>query len=199
MRQNKELANELIQMKKRDLELREQLLKEGTLFEGYPIEMEKVHIENGLRLTNIMEEFGWPNENKVGKEGADAAWLILQHAISLPQLQRNALSILEVEMKEGKIEPYQWAHLFDRISFFERKPQRYGTQFDWDDEEKMNPWKIEDEENVDQRRAEIGLPPLQEEMKRIQKEIEENDVSPPSSMKKRMAEVHEWRERVGWL
>ncbi|MCA0988418.1 DUF6624 domain-containing protein [Guptibacillus algicola] len=192
-------AKELIQMKERDLKLRETLLQEGTLFDGYHIEMEKIHIENGLRLTNIMEEIGWPNEKKVGKEAADAAWIILQHAISLPQLQRNALPILEEEMNAGRIEPYRFAHLFDRISFFEGNPQRYGTQFDWDAEGKMSPWKIEDEENVDHRRTEIGLSPLQEEIDRMQKEIEENNVSPPSSMKKRMAEVHEWRERVGWL
>lgn len=197
MRRN--IMNELIQMKERDLEVREQLLREGVLFEGYHIEMEKVHIENGLRLTNIMEEIGWPNEEKVGKEAADAAWLILQHAISLPQLQRNALPILEKEMNAGYIEPFRFAYLYDRILFFEGKPQRYGTQFDWDEEGNMRPWKIEDEESIEQRRAEIGLPPMQEELERIQHELKENNVSPPSSMKKRMAEVHEWRERVGWL
>lgn len=199
MRQYTELAKELCQMKEKDLQLREKLLEEGILFETYHSEMEKIHIENGLRLTNIIEEIGWPNENKVGKDGADAAWLILQHAISLPQLQRDALPLLQEEMKKGNIEPKQWAHLFDRIAFFERKPQRYGTQFDWNEEGSMSAWEIEDEANIDERRQEIGLPPLQEEKDRINKEIEENHIEPPSSLKKRTAEIHEWRARVGWL
>jgi hypothetical protein len=39
------------------------------------------------------------------------------------------------------------------------QPQLYGTQF-IHDEQGLRPWTIEDPENVDQRRASVGLGPF---------------------------------------
>ena len=58
--------------------------------------------------------------------------------------------------------------LLDRVLVGEGKPQVYGTQGkrfeDWKGKEpELEP--IEDEANVDKRRAEVGLPPLAEYVK----------------------------------
>ncbi len=194
-----EIAKELIHLKHSDLELREGLLKEGTLYDGYHPEMEECHILNGNRLHQIIEQIGWPNQSKVGIDGAEAAWLILQHAISLPDLQRDSLPLLEVEMKKDEIQPYQYAHLLDRIRFFERKPQRFGTQLDWDEHGDMSPWKLESEENVNTLREKVGLPPLEVEVERIRIELKEQNVTMPTTYKERTREIDEWRKRVGWV
>ena len=48
----------------------------------------------------------------------------------------------------------------------EGRPQRYGTQVgDVQDGEPV-PWPIEEPNRVDERRAEIGLPPLSEYLAR---------------------------------
>ncbi|WP_064092033.1 DUF6624 domain-containing protein [Rossellomorea aquimaris] len=199
MSQYQSITEQLIALKMLDQQKREQLIKDGILFEGYHPEMEKIHIENGQKLKDIIKKIGWPNKTKVGTKGAEAAWLVIQNAISIPDLQRETLPMLENEMKNGEIEPYQYAYLVDRVCFFERKPQRYGTQLDWDQNGNMSTCQIEDEKNVDKRREEMCLSPLQEEVERVQKEIVENHVSPPKDMDERAREVDEWRRRVGWI
>ncbi len=193
------ISQELQSLKESDLQRREQLLKEGTLFEGYHPDMERMHIENGHRLQEIIQEIGWPNKTKVGEAGSEAAWMILQNAISLPQLQRESLPLLKDEIMKGEMEPHQYAHLVDRVCFFERKPQKYGTQIDWDENGDMSPWLLEDEEKVEQLRASMGLPSLSSEVERVRNEIKEHHISPPEDMEKRNKEINEWRRRVGWM
>jgi hypothetical protein len=109
------------------------------------------------RLKQIIDEHGWPGNSLVGRDGADAAWLIVQHAdFDLP-FQKRCLELLEAApAKEG--EPKNIAYLTDRVLVNENKPQRYGTQLG----DNFTPRPMEDPENVDQRRAKIGLPSLAE-------------------------------------
>ena len=66
----------------------------------------------------------------------------------------------------GEVSPVHVAMLEDRIRVNEGKGQRYGTQFDWDRDGQMNPLPMDDESNVDVRRAEVGLPPLADDIRR---------------------------------
>ena len=63
---------------------------------------------------------------------AEAAWLVLQHAIDSPELQRKYLSILKNAAEAGEVTAAQVAYLEDRIRVFKGRPQRFGTQFAWD-------------------------------------------------------------------
>jgi hypothetical protein len=63
---------------------------------------------------------------------------IPQHAIGDPQLQSRWLPLLQEAVTKGEAEPAHVAYLEDRICFYERRPQRYGTQFDWDEEGQMS-------------------------------------------------------------
>jgi hypothetical protein len=103
-----------------------------------------VHESNAQRLEKIIDAFGWPGASLVGEDGAEAAWLILQHAISKPILQRRCLPLLQRAAEQGQALWKQYAMLLDRIRFNERKPQVYGTQFDWDKDGQMSPWPMED-------------------------------------------------------
>ena len=105
--------------------------------------------------------YGWPDEDAAGKDGAEAAWLIAQHAIGDPQFQRECLALLQASADAGRVPRWQAAYLEDRIAMHEGKPQRYGTQ--WVDDPadgRTRPWKLADQERVNQLREEIGLPPL---------------------------------------
>src|SRR5262245_53637982 len=86
-----EVARELHELADRDQRVRAELAADGSLFKGYHPRMEAVHRENAARLASILEELGWPTEALVGSEAAEAAWLIAQHAIGAPGLQRRAL------------------------------------------------------------------------------------------------------------
>ncbi len=116
------------------------------------------------RLQEIVATLnGWPGASLVGEDGADAAFLILQHSPS-HEFQKQMLPMLKEAARRGEADPQDVALLTDRLLVQEGKPQRYGSQFSViEGELVLDP--IEDEANVDQRRAQIGLPPLAEYLK----------------------------------
>src|SRR3954447_14617509 len=131
---NKQLREQLLQLVTEDRRVRAQLAATGELFQGYAPQMAEVHLHNAQVLEAMIKTWGWPGKSLVGEEGAGDAWLIVQHAIGSPSFQRWCLPLLKEAVAHGEAEPAQVALLEDRIAFFERRPQRYGTQFDWDEE-----------------------------------------------------------------
>lgn len=188
------LRRELLAMRENDHTTRERLAKTGELFDGYNAEMEAVHLKNAKRLEELIDEHGWLEKLKVGEDGAEAAWIIAQHAISLPKLLRKILNLIENAAKPDEVSRKYAAYLADRIAFYENRPQRYGTQFDWNENGEMEVWTLENEEKVDEYRAEVGLKPLENKILRS-KEYEENA---PKDWRKRRREAQEWAKKVGW-
>src|SRR5712691_1583135 len=76
----------------------------------------------------------------------------------------TALSTLQAAAGRGEVPPLQPAMLEDRIRTFEGRPQRYGTQFDWDADGELSPLPIEDPTGLDDRRRALGLGPLEDEL-----------------------------------
>lgn len=46
------------------------------------------------RLGEIIDRFGWPTKQLFGTDGANAAWLIVQHADLNPQFQPKCLDLM---------------------------------------------------------------------------------------------------------
>ena len=126
-----DLAEHLLTLQREDSETRERLLREGRLYGHYADEMQSVHTANAQALNAIIEQHGWPGMSLVGEEAARAAWLLAQHAICTPGLQRRFRDCLEEAVARNEAPKRQLAWLEDRICFHEGRPQRYGTVFDW--------------------------------------------------------------------
>ena len=193
------IAAEIIKMKNYDLQIRQRLIDEGKLFNGYNKEMEEVHIINADKLEKIISEIGWPSKNEVGKEANDAAMIIIQHSISIPDFQRKCLRLIKDAIDKGEEEKRNYAFLYDRICFNERLPQKFGTQYDWDEMGLMSPWKIKDSNKVNELRKQYGLNPLEEETENIRKGIKASGEIPPADYEKRQREIEKWSRATGWI
>lgn len=79
------LRRRLVSLARHDAETRERLAADGSLFEGYHPAMQAVHEDNAAALESIVNEHGWPMAATAGTDGAEAAWVVAQHAISLPE------------------------------------------------------------------------------------------------------------------
>lgn len=188
-----QVCKEILAMEKRDLEETERLAKEGELEKcGYHPLLRKLHGENRERLCEIMESYGLPTTENAGEAVARAAWRIVQHSIGAPDFMRRCLR-LYVERKE-EIPPAFCAYLGDRIAFYERRPQIYGTQFDYDLNGKMSVWWLKDGGAVDALRAAAGLNPLREARERFGKYPE---ISKEEALAKRR-EQEAWLMETGW-
>ncbi len=122
------------------------------------------------RLVEILDEHGWPGFDLVGEDGSTAAWLIAQHADTYVELQERALELLRAAVADGQASPGDLAYLEDRVAVKRGEDQLYGTQITCDagNGPPVPQTPIADEANVDERRAEAGLPPLADYMQEMQ-------------------------------
>jgi len=123
--------------------------------------MEAVHIRNAAHLRELIAPHGWPDEAIAGKDGAEAAWLIVQHAIGEPEFQREMLLLLRACADEKRGPLWQVAYLEDRIAMYEGRPPRYGTQWMDDPQDgRIRPWSLAEPDRVNELRTMMGLGPL---------------------------------------
>jgi len=125
-----------------------------------------VDAENLPWLKNVVAEVGWPGRSMVGGDGAHAAWLLAQHADRDPAFQRSCLDLLTEAAKHGEATVIELAYLTDRVLLAEGQPQEYGTQMTGG-EHGWAPRNLRDPDNVDERRAAVGLGPVSEYIARI--------------------------------
>lgn len=164
------LRDELLELRARDRDIRAQV--RGALVEGtnpYGIDMSASR--NADRLAAIIDEHGWPPAVLVGRQGVEAAWLVALHADHDPAFQRRCLDLMADAAAAGEPEPSWLAYLTDRVLVNEGRPQRFGTQYRTT-ATGLQPHPIEDPDQVDQRRAEMGLAPLADERASLAAELE---------------------------
>lgn len=145
---------------------------------------------NTITVTKILDKYGWLGEDKVGNKGNLTLFLVVQHA-SL-ETQQKYLPMLRMAAKKGRARLSSLALLEDRVALGEGKKQIYGSQLS---SIPNNPNKyylapLLDPNNVDKRRAAMGMQPLADYIKAwdILWDIEE--------YKKQLPQYEEWAKGV---
>ncbi len=161
------LRQELLKMVKEDQDARMAIVKTPSPDEGVLRKITDIDRKNTARMKEIIDKHGWPGKSLVGDDGAHSAWLLVQHADKDREFQKQCLTLLERAVKAREASAADLAYLTDRVRVGENKKQVYGTQFRLVDG-KWQPFPIEDEENVDERRKEVGLSTLAEYRKTIE-------------------------------
>ncbi len=187
------LRSELLQMVQAEQDLHTELSDSGEIYGGYHPRLAELNARQANRLAEIIDEQGWPGRSVVDADGAHAAWFTAIHAIGLPDFQRRALPLLQDAVSRGDADPAMAAMLEDKIAFMERRPQRYGSQFDWGDDGELEPWTLEDPEHVDEWRAEVGLGPLAQKVAQFK-----GSPGAPEDLKAYRRQFEDWRRSVGW-
>lgn len=118
---------------------------------------------NTTRLKGLVMRCGWPSTATHGAQAAADAWLLVEHAERDRVFQKQMLVLVEQAAGangEGLDRPF--AYLDDRIAVAEKRPQRYGTQLSarGDDRCALEFAPFDNREQVEARRARLGLPPL---------------------------------------
>jgi hypothetical protein len=173
---NQELRSELLAMLAEDQAVRTGVPLPGDdrTAEELFADMANVDDRNSARLHEILDEFGWPGWSLVGRDGSEAAWALAQHADLRPEIQDLALAYLRGAVEADDASPGDLAYLADRVLVRRNLPQIYGTQLGVGTEGELAPrTPIEDEENVDRRRAAAGLGTLEEYFEEFRQAMEE--------------------------
>lgn len=179
--QNLELQSRLVEMGREDQKHRSELSELAEKVNGpekeklLPRFIQLAEIQDAIdkklvaELEVIIEEHGWPTISQVGKEASASAFLIIQHADL--ELQKKYFPLLKKAAGANDARKSDVAMLEDRILMREGKKQIYGSQLRTNsDTGKLELHPIEDEKNVDRRRASVDLPPLKEYLKHFKLE-----------------------------
>ena len=131
------------------------------------------HAGNMTHLEALIEDNGWPALSQVGEEAAYTAGNVINHADL--ETRRHYLPVLEAACKKGEGDWSRYAHILDRVELELGNKQVYGTQMEFNEQSRrFEPQPMIDPDNVHQRRAEIGLAPLEAQLNRFNESVLRN-------------------------
>ncbi|OGI95776.1 hypothetical protein A2917_00480 [Candidatus Nomurabacteria bacterium RIFCSPLOWO2_01_FULL_42_17] len=151
-----DIASELQSMTDVDQDMRDRSETEPDFWD------DEVDKRNTERMKEIIAKIGFPTISKVGKEASHNAWLLIQHADLDVEFQKMCLELMK-GLPSQEVARRDVAYLEDRIRVNQKQGQIYGTQFTQEGGKHI-PQPIEDEENVDIRRAKMGMDTLADQI-----------------------------------
>jgi hypothetical protein len=179
---DEELREELLAMLVEDQAVRTGVAPPGD--DRTPEELfaawDAVDAANTARMAEILDEHGWPGWSLVGRDGSEAAWALVQHADANLEVQKLGLLLLEAAVEADDASRGDLAYLTDRVRVAEGQPQLYGTQLEVAPDGEIVPrTPIEDEANLDARRAAAGLSTWAEYLEEFRAFLEEEPSPSP--------------------
>lgn len=169
---NKKLANQLDSIYEEDQKFRLMIDDIESKFGRESQEM-KNHWEtiskkdsmNLIPVTAILDKYGWLGPDLIGEKASAALFLVIQH--SNQKVQEKYLPMMRDAVKNGKAQGSDLALLEDRVALRQVRKQIYGSQIRRNHQTgKYFVAPIEDEPNVNTRRAAVGLEPLEDYLQR---------------------------------
>jgi hypothetical protein len=169
---NKKIANQLDSIHEEDQKYREIIdeIESKYGFESQEMKnqwriINKKDSMNLLHVTAILDKFGWLGPDIVGEKANTTLFLVIQH--SDQKTQEKYLPMMRDAVKKGKAQGSSLALLEDRVALGQGRKQIYGSQIHRNQQTgKYFVAPVEDEPNVNVRRAAVGLEPLEDYVKR---------------------------------
>ncbi|MEZ7500770.1 hypothetical protein QO200_18810 [Flavobacterium sp. Arc3] len=168
---DKPLQKELLEILKEDQEIRNQYFSAQKKYGYQGKEMDSLGkimvLKDSLnlkRIVKILDEKGWAGKDVVGQQANQTVFLVIQH--SNLKIQQRYLPMMREAVKKGNANSDSLALLEDRVALRQGRKQIYGSQVGTNPVTKTQyVLPLEDPDNVDKRRAEVGLDPLSDYVK----------------------------------
>ena len=116
---------------------------------------------NSVKIQQILDDRGWLGPDIIGNQGNSTLFVVIQHADL--EIQEKYLPMMREAVKKGNARASSLALLEDRVALRNGKKQIYGSQIRQDDETgEAYVLPLIDPDNVDKRRAAVGLGSIQD-------------------------------------
>ncbi|MEU6277058.1 DUF6624 domain-containing protein [Streptomyces populi] len=122
---------------------------------------------NAEALATIVRRYGWPAADRVGAPASTAALMILLHAPDLG-LQLGCRDLIARAAADGRCPAAHHAYIADHCAVELGLPQYYGTRVD---PATLRPYPVRRPGTVDERRRDVGLGPLEEQLRRLSDDV----------------------------
>jgi hypothetical protein len=160
-----DIESDLLDIFASDQEVRVRLI--AAMEEGspdFPIimqEMMEIGAYNSVYVDSLLSDIGWPEG--LSERADTAIFLVVQHAI---HIQSKFFPMFNERAERGLIDKQFIALLEDRILMMSGQKQLYGTQIFVrtleDGSKRQYLFPVEDPENINIRRAEMGMTTIEE-------------------------------------
>jgi len=123
--------------------------------------MKEQYSVNTIKVRKILDEHGWLGADIIGVQGNTTLFLVIQHSDF--ETQKEYLPMMRDAVKKGNAKGSDLAFLEDRVALRNGEKQIYGSQIAPGPETgEYIILPLMDPENVDKRRAEVGLGKFQD-------------------------------------
>ena len=158
------LIEELAEMAKVDQEVQMNFLQRlpEVSEELLAQKRDSVFEANGERCKEIFSRVGFPGIDRVGEDGAQNFWLLVQHCDYDPAFQKKVLEGMKVQVDRNNASSEDYAYLYDRVRVNSGEKQWYGTQLTHAENMWAIPKPLADSLGVNERREAIGLESIEE-------------------------------------
>lgn len=160
-----ELQKQLLNMAKQSQQI--QVTQKSDAAEGLKNLATDIAQLHTRTLNEIVQLQGWPTQEQVTEEGVRAAFKLVSHSNNLSFQQNMLPFIIQSYIDKQGINGEAVAIFTDQVSISQGKGQVFGTQADLISG-KVVFFQIENEDSVDQLRAQMGMPPLAEYKKALE-------------------------------
>ena len=124
----------------------------------------KNHAINEQKITALLDNQGWPAFRIIGEQGNLTICNVLQH--SSLDVREKYLPMMRQAVSDKELSPRFLVRAEDRIATDKGKLQIYGGQMKYYPETKtFNVWPVYDPENINKRRAAIGLGTIEDHLR----------------------------------
>jgi hypothetical protein len=146
---------------------------------------------NVIKVTGILDKYGWPDKKEISERGSLTLFLVIQHADL--KTQEKYLPLIEKACESGNLDISNLALIKDRILLRKGEKQIYGTQIAFNNESGLYfILPLSDPDNVDTRRKSIGLQPLSEYVRQW------NIIWDPIKYKTQLPAIEEKTKSFAW-
>ncbi len=152
-------------------ELLQRMSKEGNKsanIEQTRSQLRHIDEQNYYEIVTYFYEHGFLGYDKVGEEGSNNFWLLVQHQTEHPEFQEKVLLAMEKEVMKDNADRKNYVYLLDWVKMVKGEAQVYGSQLRLNKEADIyEVYNLEDPEHVNERRSEIGLEPIEDYVQKV--------------------------------
>lgn len=135
----------------------------------YALKMEETDSTNLVVVSHILDCYGWLDG--LSQEANKAIFLVIDHS-DLETMNRYQ-SLFHKAAEKGYISFGDLVTMEDRILMNDGKPQKYGTQayaLGREGESIIYIWPVEEPEKLNERRADVGLSPIENYLEAVKQQ-----------------------------
>ena len=135
----------------------------------YALKMEETDSTNLVVVSHILDCYGWLDG--LSQEANKAIFLVIDHS-DLETMNRYQ-SLFHKAAEKGYISFGDLVTMEDRMLMNDGKPQKYGTQayaLGREGESIIYIWPVEEPEKLNERRADVGLSPIEDYLEAVKQQ-----------------------------